>query len=149
MGSSSTSVTVGFDEYQCCPGGCLPVMGVLRNMFLIVVYLTLTDPLRIQPWSQDKRNQTKSNREQKKAGKADRRNEQESSQQMTSSPGTETEQTKHKVKVSVYASPEARRVSCHMYLDGQQYLCYCVFFNTIAAPVENILLYTGYITARR
>ena len=26
------------------------------------VYLTLTDPLRIQPWSQDRRNQTKSNR---------------------------------------------------------------------------------------
>ena len=26
-------------------------------------FLTLTDPLRIQPWSQDKRNQTKSNRE--------------------------------------------------------------------------------------
>ena len=29
---------------------------------LFVVYLTLTDPLRIQPWSQDRRNQTKSNR---------------------------------------------------------------------------------------
>ena len=28
-----------------------------------VVYLTLTNPLRIQPWSQDRRNQTKSNRE--------------------------------------------------------------------------------------
>ena len=30
---------------------------------VVVVYLTLTDPLRIQPWSQDRRNQTKSNRE--------------------------------------------------------------------------------------
>ena len=30
---------------------------------LIVVYLALTDPLRIQPWSQDGRNQTKSNPE--------------------------------------------------------------------------------------
>ena len=30
---------------------------------LFVVYLTLTDPLRIQPWSQDRRNQTKSNRD--------------------------------------------------------------------------------------
>ena len=30
------------------------------------VYLTLTDPLRIQSWSQDRRNQTKSNRKQKK-----------------------------------------------------------------------------------
>ena len=28
-------------------------------------FLTLTDPLRIQPWSQDRRNQTKSNRESK------------------------------------------------------------------------------------
>ena len=26
-------------------------------------FLTSTDPIRIQPWSQDKRNQTKSNRE--------------------------------------------------------------------------------------
>ena len=26
-------------------------------------FLTLTDPLRIQPWSQERRNQTKSNRE--------------------------------------------------------------------------------------
>ena len=26
------------------------------------VYLTLINPLRIQPWSQDRRNQTKSNR---------------------------------------------------------------------------------------
>ena len=47
-------------------------------LLLFVVYLTLlTDPLRIQPWSQDRRNQTKSNREseisresrQKKTGK--------------------------------------------------------------------------------
>ena len=30
---------------------------------VVVVFLTLTDPLRIQPWSQDRRNQTKSNRE--------------------------------------------------------------------------------------
>ena len=29
---------------------------------VVVVYLTLTDPLRIQPWLQDRRNQTKSNR---------------------------------------------------------------------------------------
>ena len=29
----------------------------------VVVFLTLTDPIRIQPWSQDRRNQTKSNRE--------------------------------------------------------------------------------------
>ena len=37
-----------------------------------------------------------------------------------------------------------------MYLDGQQYLCYCTgFFNTIAAPVENMLVYTAYTPARR
>ena len=30
---------------------------------VVVVVFTLTDPLRIQPWSQDRRNQTKSNRE--------------------------------------------------------------------------------------
>ena len=29
---------------------------------VVVVYLTLTGPLRIQPWSQGRRNQTKSNR---------------------------------------------------------------------------------------
>ena len=30
---------------------------------VVVVFLTSTDPLRIQPWSQDRRFQTKSNRE--------------------------------------------------------------------------------------
>ena len=30
---------------------------------VVVVFLTLTDPLRIQLWSQDRRNHTKSNRE--------------------------------------------------------------------------------------
>ena len=29
---------------------------------MVVVYLTLTDPLRTQPWSQDRWNQTKSHR---------------------------------------------------------------------------------------
>ena len=32
-------------------------------LVFVVVYLTFTDPLRIQPWSQDRRNQTKSNQE--------------------------------------------------------------------------------------
>ena len=40
------------------------------DIVVVVVYLTLADPLRIQPWSQDRRNQTRS---EKKAGKADRR----------------------------------------------------------------------------
>ena len=32
-------------------------------LVFVVVYLTFTDPLRIQPWSQDRRSQTKSNGE--------------------------------------------------------------------------------------
>ena len=43
----------------------LNLIGALFPEFrvvVIVVFLTLTDPLRIQPWSQDRRNQTKSNR---------------------------------------------------------------------------------------
>ena len=32
-------------------------------MYVCCCFLTSTDPLRIQPWSQDRRNQTKSNRE--------------------------------------------------------------------------------------
>ena len=36
---------------------------VLLLLLFFVVFLTLTDPLRIQPWSQDRRNHTKSNRE--------------------------------------------------------------------------------------
>ena len=51
------------------------VAGIVVLQLLLLLYLTLTDPLRIQPWSQDRRNQTKSNREhitEKKAGKADK-----------------------------------------------------------------------------
>ena len=36
---------------------------LIGSCCLLFVFLTLTDPLRIQPWSQDRRNQTKSNRE--------------------------------------------------------------------------------------
>ena len=57
----------------------------------------LTDPLRIQPWSQDRRNQTRSNREhfrRKESRETDRRNGQESRQQRTSSPGRDTEEIK-------------------------------------------------------
>ena len=63
----------------------MPVIGAaLREMlFDVVVYLTLTDPLRVQLWSQEepKPNQTGNNFGEKKAGRADRRNQQESSQQ--------------------------------------------------------------------
>ena len=36
---------------------------VILLLLLFCCFLTLTDPLRIQPWSQDRRDQTKSNRE--------------------------------------------------------------------------------------
>ena len=55
------------------PGGsqgrlrACPVLGSWRALLCCCCccccFLTLTDPLRIQPWSQDRRNQTKSNRE--------------------------------------------------------------------------------------
>ena len=63
---------------------------------LSVVYLTLTDSLRIQPWSHDGRNQTKSNRNTfgDKRGKQTEENGQESSQQRTSS--RPTRNIKHK-----------------------------------------------------
>ena len=51
----------------------LSVSGCLK---LIVVYLTLTDPLRIHPWSQDRRNQTKSNREHGRRQKRNRQSRQ-------------------------------------------------------------------------
>ena len=38
-------------------------MYVCMHVCMHVCMLLLTDPLRIQPWSQDRRNQTKSNRE--------------------------------------------------------------------------------------
>ena len=34
---------------------------VFTIVVVVVVFLTLTDPLRIQPWSQDRRNQTRPN----------------------------------------------------------------------------------------
>ena len=41
---------------------CILRSFLFADVVVAVVYLTLTDPLRIQPWSQDRRNQTKSNR---------------------------------------------------------------------------------------
>ena len=48
---------------------------LLQVVARVIVYVTLTGPLRIQSWSQDRRIQTKPNREQgrKKAGEADGR----------------------------------------------------------------------------
>ena len=56
-----------------------------------------TQKLRILPWSQEggtKQSPTGNSVGEKNAGKADRRNRQESSQQKTSSPGRDTEETK-------------------------------------------------------
>ena len=38
------------------------ISSITLLLFVVVVYLTLNDPLRIQQWSQDRRDQTKSNR---------------------------------------------------------------------------------------
>ena len=43
------------------------MMGALREMFVVNLAL-LTDPLRIQPWVKDRRNQTKSSRDRRKPG---------------------------------------------------------------------------------
>ena len=51
-------VVAPIDTAQSCnPRSCSEI-----SFDVAVVYLTLTDPLRIQPWLQDRRNQTKSNR---------------------------------------------------------------------------------------
>ena len=79
------------------------MMGALRKMMFVVVYLTLTDPLRIQPWSQvdgTKPNQTEGG----KPGKTDRRKGEESSPQRTSSPGRDTEADQKKKKVGLYVT---------------------------------------------
>ena len=62
------------------------------NKFVVIIYLTLFDPLRIQPWSQDRRNQIKSNREQF------RRKTQ----------GKQTEDNVHEVASKIYRRQEGR-----------------------------------------
>ena len=80
MGTAGTSVPRSgvLDPCQGCPQFIRVIVCHYQKHFLfkiesegkanqdstivVVVYLTLTDPLRIQPWSQDRRNQTKSNR---------------------------------------------------------------------------------------
>ena len=50
------------------------MMGALRDMLFVVVYLALlTDPLRIQPWQQDRRDQTKSSQEESRRKKRTRK----------------------------------------------------------------------------
>ena len=45
------------------PGTVQRIRWCTQQTVVVVVFFTLTDPLRIQSWSQDRRNQTKSNRE--------------------------------------------------------------------------------------
>ena len=65
---SSTFVTVGYFEYHyyCTDRWMSADEGSSAGdvVCCYLRYLTSTDPLRIQPWSQDRRNQSKSNREQ-------------------------------------------------------------------------------------
>ena len=70
---------------------------VIYTTVVVVVYLTLTDPLRIQPWSQEdgsKPNRTGNMVGKEKQGKQTERNGQKNSQQRTSSTGRNTEETK-------------------------------------------------------
>ena len=67
------------------------------NRVVVVVvccFLTLTDQLRIQPWSQDRRNQTKSNRESEISMETEK-DGQGSSQQRTSSRKNRKHKQKH------------------------------------------------------
>ena len=58
-----TLVDGGVGEHARSRPRVTPAGHLWGIVVVVVVFLTLTDPLRIQPWSQDRRNQTKSNRE--------------------------------------------------------------------------------------
>ena len=67
------------------------------------IYLTLADLLRIKPWQQDRRNQTKSNPEYVRLEKKNKQGKQTEetddkkvARKETSSAGRDTEETKHK-----------------------------------------------------
>ena len=140
MGSST--FVIGYFEYHCCIGGCLLVIGALREMLsAVVVYVTLSliryESSRGRKIDGTKPNQTGKNCGEKNPGKADRRNGQESSQQRTSSPERDTEETNKyskSVDLCVARSPESVRSTS---MGSCTFVP--VFFNTIAAPVENIL----------
>ena len=68
---------------------------VWRCCLLFVVYLTLTDPLRIQPWSQDRRNQTKSNRK----SEISRESRQKRTDRKVASKGHRRDRQKIKIKI--------------------------------------------------
>ena len=84
---STTTTTTTIQLFIFCAG---VVMIAYRRycivvVVVVVVFLTLTDPLRIQPWSQDRRNQTKSNRESEMSMESIQKGRARSSQQRTSS----------------------------------------------------------------
>ena len=61
-GSHPTIYYDRVEEYNAYQLPCrVMIMGfpLAQLLLLLFVYLTLTYPLRIQPWSQDRRNQTK------------------------------------------------------------------------------------------
>ena len=64
---------------------------IIRQLLLFVVYLTLTDPLRIQPWSLDRRNQTKSNRK----SEISRESRQKRTDKKVASKGHRRDKTEH------------------------------------------------------
>ena len=68
---------------------------LLKLFVVVVVYLTLTDPLRIQPWSQDKRNQTKSNRK----SEISRESRQKRTDKKVASKGHRRDKQKVKIKI--------------------------------------------------
>ena len=72
---------VAFSEYFFVPF----LLSLCMESCCCCCFLTLTDPLRIQPWSQDRRNQTKSTGNRRWAWKAYRKGRARSSQQRTSS----------------------------------------------------------------
>ena len=60
----STSLLPSYSDQRKSYSGYVGVgLGIAHVVVFCCCFLTLTDPLRIQPWSQDRRNQTKSNRE--------------------------------------------------------------------------------------
>ena len=78
---------VRFAPIMCVPDASDTIRCVLWTALFVAVYVTLTDPLRIQPWSQDRRNQTKSNRKSEisRESRQKRTGKKVASQQRTSS----------------------------------------------------------------
>ena len=88
--------------------------GHLGLLLLFIVYLTLTDPLRIQPWSQDRRNQTKSNRK----SEINRESRHNRTDKKVASKGHRRDKRKPKIENTVTQTVE-RYVNQTFYLPGE------------------------------